>query len=127
KQQRADGGLRFPPIIVFSDGKDHWLADGFHRVLAAKKAGLTEIAADVRPGTRRDALLFAISSNSAHGLARSRADQRKAVALLLDDGEWSQWSDREIARRCQVSNFLVSRMRRGASVIISQKRPRKVP
>ena len=114
-EQLTEGGLRFPPVILFSAGTDYWLGDGCHRVLAARKAGLTEIAAEVRPGTQRDALLFAISANSVHGLARTNADKRKAVALLLADSEWSQWSDREIARRCQVGNVLVSRMRQGLS------------
>jgi hypothetical protein len=64
------------------------LSDGFHRVFAPRKAGLTEIAAEVRPGTQRDALVFDISANSVHGLARSNADKRHAVALVLADSEW---------------------------------------
>ena len=42
------------------------------------------------------------------------------------DAEWSHWSDREIARRCQVSHDLVRRIRRRASGIECQTRPRKV-
>lgn len=33
------GGATFPPIVVFYDGKKHWLADGFHRFHAYQKAG----------------------------------------------------------------------------------------
>jgi hypothetical protein len=112
--QLADGGLQFPPVVLFTDGRDYWLADGFHRVLAARKAGLAEIAAQVHPGTQRDVLLFAVSANGAHGLPRTRADMRKLVGLLLADVEWSQWSDREIARRCRVDHKVVSRLRRRA-------------
>src|SRR5713226_8682144 len=86
----------------------------------------SEFPADVRPGTERDALLFSISCNGAHGLPRTNADKRKAVTLLLADAQWSQWSDREIARRCQVSNDFVSKFRRSASVIGCQMRVRKV-
>jgi len=123
--QLAEGGLRFPPIILFFDGQEYWLADGCHRVRAALKAGLTEILAEVHPGTQRDALLFALSANTTHGLPRTNADKRKAVACLLADAEWSQWSDREIARRCQVDSRTVSRMRR-ASAELPQMRQRKV-
>jgi hypothetical protein len=31
--------------------------------------------------------------------------------LVLAHAEWSQWSDREIARRCQVGHGVVSRLR----------------
>jgi hypothetical protein len=44
-----------------------------------------EITADLRQGTQRDAVLFGISANSAHGLPRNNADKRKAVSLLLGD------------------------------------------
>jgi hypothetical protein len=115
-EQIGEGGMRFPPVILFTDGGDfHWLGDGFHRVFAARKAGLSGIAAEVRVGTQRDAVLFGIGANSAHGLPRSNADKRHAVALILADPEWSQWSDREIGRRCQVDGKVVSRMRRSAS------------
>ena len=126
KQQGADGGLRFPPVILFTDGQNYWLGDGFHRVLAAARAGLTEIAADVRQGTQRDAVLFGISANSAHGLPRSNADKRKAVTLMLGDAEWSQWSDRKIAQRCQVDHNVVSRLRCGASGAEHQIEKRRV-
>jgi hypothetical protein len=124
-EQIAEGDLHFPPIIVFTDGREYWLGDGFHRVGAAQKAGLTELAAEVRPGTKRDALLYGISANIAHGLPRTRADRRRSVALLLADAEWSQWSDREIARRCQVGHALVSRMRHDPSVSKRQIAVRK--
>jgi hypothetical protein len=126
KRQLADGGLRFPPITVFTEGQDYWLGDGWHRVLAARKLGLTDIAAEVQSGSERDARLCAISANSAHGLPRSYADKRKAVGLLLGDAEWSQWSDREIARRCQVHHDLVSQLRRRASGQNRQIEKRKV-
>lgn len=115
KEQLAEGGLRFPPVILFLDRSDYWLADGFHRVLAAGRAGLTDVSAHVHPGNRRDAILFGISANGTHGQPRTSADKRKAVELLLADPEWSQWSNREIGRRCQVAHSLVNRMRQGLS------------
>src|SRR6266478_8555146 len=125
-EQISEGGLRFPPIVLFTDGQHFWLADGFHRILAARDAGLSEFPADVRPGTERDALLFSISSNGAHGLPRTNADKRKPVTLLLADAVWSQWSDREIARHCQVSQSFVTRLRRRLSYLGDKMRPRKV-
>jgi hypothetical protein len=117
KEQLAEGGVRFPAIVLFANDQNYWLADGFHRVLAARQAGLTEFAAEVRAGTRRDALLYSVSANTAHGLPRTNADKRKAVGLLLADGEWSQWSDREVARRCQVDNKVVARLRHRAGTV----------
>src|SRR5262249_20284084 len=116
KEQLAEGGLRFPAVIVVTDGQGYWVGGGFHRIPAGRQAGLTEIAAEVRHGGQREALLFGILANGEHGLPRTPADKRKAVGLLLADPEWNQWSDREIARHCHVSNFLVSKLRRGASV-----------
>lgn len=113
-QAMKDGAI-FPPIVVYFDGSEYWLSDGFHRVEAAERAGLTEIAADVRRGTQRDAILHACSANAAHGLRRTNADKRRAVETLLRDEEWARWSDGEIARRCQVSDRFVSSMRKELS------------
>jgi len=35
------------------------------------------------PGTNRDAVLFAVSSNTGHGLQRTNTDKRKAVMTLI--------------------------------------------
>jgi hypothetical protein len=126
KEQRDQGELRFPPIVLFSDGERYHLGDGFHRVLAVREAGLDALPAEVHPGCQRAALLYALGANTAHGLPRTNADKRKAVSLMLADPDWSQRSDREIARHCQVTHPLVSQMRKSASGNDYQMQPRRV-
>ena len=109
-EERREGAT-FPAIVVFYDGTNHWLADGFHRVAGFEAAGEAEIEADIRVGTQRDAILFACGANANHGLRRTTDDKRRAVILLLSDPEWAQWSDREIARRAHVSHILVAKLR----------------
>ena len=105
-------GTSFSPVIVFREGSKAWLADGFHRVAAAQQLGFRDILAEIFPGGRRAALLFACGANARHGLRRTHADKRRAVATLINDAEWSGWSDGEVARRCGVSQPFVSRLRR---------------
>ena len=81
--QAMESGASFPAIVVFHDGSHHWLADGFHRLFAARKAGLVAVDADVRAGTKEDALWFALGANESHGLRRSSGDVRRAVELAL--------------------------------------------
>lgn len=104
-------GAKFPPVIVFYDGNQHWLADGFHRVEASAKIGFTGIAADIRQGSKRDAILYSVGANAEHGLPRSLSDKRRAVETLLRDEEWRQWGDREIARIARVSTTMVKHLR----------------
>lgn len=117
-------GATFPDIIVFFDGKDYWLADGYHRHAAAVEAKLVSINADVRQGTQRDAVLFSVGANSTHGLRRTNDDKRRAVITLLQDEEWSKWSDREISRRTGVSPSTVSSIRQQSGVQIGQVKQR---
>jgi FtsZ-binding cell division protein ZapB len=97
-----------PPVTVFFDGLEYFLADGFHRIMAYQRDGREFIDANLKGGTLRDAVKFSLGANSTHGLKRSYADKRKSVATALDDPEWSQLNAREIARMCDVSHTLVN-------------------
>jgi hypothetical protein len=66
----------------------------------------------VREGTRRDALRYALSANAEHGHRRTNEDKRRAVDIMLDDPEWSQLTDREIAEACLTGDRFVSSRRR---------------
>jgi hypothetical protein len=105
-------GASFPPVLLFFDGHDYWMSDGFHRLEAALSLGWTEIASEVRPGTRRDAVLYSVSANATHGLRRTNADKRQAVLTLLEDQEWSQWSNRKIAKQCGVAESFVRKLKK---------------
>ena len=120
-EQMMDGAA-FPPVIVFKEGKNNWLADGFHRVFAAEEAGITEIEAEVRLGTKRDAILFSCGANAKHGLRRSHNDKRRAILALLNDKEWSKWSDREVARQCAVNHETVGTVRKTLTGEIASKK-----
>lgn len=101
----------FPEPIVFFDGAENWLADGFHRYFAHLKNGKSAIIVDQRKGTQRDAILYSLSANTVHGLRPTGEDKRKAVAIMLADPEWAELSDRAIARHCGCSHPLVADMR----------------
>lgn len=105
------GGAEFPPVLVYFDGINYYLTDGYHRAHAHKRADKVSILCDVVQGTLRDAILHSTGVNAKHGMRRTYADKRKAVMTLLDDFEWSQWSSSEIARRCGVSPTFVSSLR----------------
>jgi len=120
--QAMSEGETFPPIVAYHDGDAYWLADGFHRVHAALQLAWATIDADIRQGTRRDAVLYSVGANSQHGLPRTIADKRQAVITLLNDTEWGQWSDREIARQCHVSHTYVAQLRAVTGNVASERR-----
>lgn len=102
-------GAKFPPVDVFHDGVTNWLADGFHRYHAHKRAKVTDIAATIHSGSKDDALVFALGANRANGLRRTNEDKRKCVTIALE--RWPEWSDRRIAEVCGVGHPTVSKMR----------------
>lgn len=109
-------GAKLPPVTVFHDGADYWLADGFHRYHAHGKIGALDIDADIKTGTKRDAVLFSVGANHAHGLQRTREDKRNAVMTLLNDAEWATWSDNKIAKACSVSPTTVGDIRKALTI-----------
>ena len=82
----ADGAT-FPEVTVFTDGTHYWLADGFHRVMAAKQNGRTVIAADVRKGTEDDAVVFGGTANNKQGKRPTRADVQHFLQMVWDRRE----------------------------------------
>lgn len=101
----------FPPVDVFHDGENYWLANGFIRVSAAEKLKLTEIEIKVHQGTVRDAQLFSFQANHDHGCRRTDEDTDRAILAMLSDPEWSKWSNREIAKRCRTHENAVRRLK----------------
>lgn len=103
-------GSDFPPIVVFHDGSAHWLADGFHRLFAAKGAALSVIEADVRQGTRTDAIWYAIGANKANGQRPSRGDVKHAVLLALKT--WPEKTQQSIADQIGCAQSMVAYAKR---------------
>jgi len=109
--EAISNGAQFPPVIVYHDGSTHWLADGYHRIEAADEAKQKIIAADIRVGSRRDAILFACGANRNHGLRRTRADVRRAITTLVSDAEWGGLSNHAIAERVGCDHKTVGAVR----------------
>jgi hypothetical protein len=107
--EAMEAGRELPPIQVVKIGQDLILADGFHRVEAAKKAGLKSVLAQVVIGDKAKALEIALESNRAHGLRMSNEDKHRAVKLALE--QWPNDSDNAIAERVGVSQPFVSKLR----------------
>src|SRR5208283_3447748 len=112
-------GDRFPPVVVFQHDGDFVLADGFHRVKAARRAKLKQILAEVRQGVRSDALRFALGANHKHGLRRTNADKRRAVEMAI--AGFGNLSDRLLAEMCGVSQTFVSNLRHQLTTVVSSK------
>ena len=105
-------GNKMPPIKLFHDGLDWWLADGFHRYFAHKRAKINEIECDITKGTKRDAKIYSLGANHDHGLPRTNEDKRKSVMTCLEDIEMCDLKEREVARICNVSHTLVQRIKK---------------
>lgn len=109
-------GDKFPPITVFNDGSDNWLADGFHRFFAHKANNETMVEADVIKGTLEDATLYAFAANAKRGMTMSDEDNRNVITLMLKHPKWSLWSDREISRHVGVSSMTVGRVKQSLNL-----------
>jgi hypothetical protein len=101
-----DGDI-FPPVVLFFDGEKYWLADGHYRYYAEKEFGTKEINAEILSGSLRDAILYSFGANGKHGIRRTKDDILKSVTTIKNDPEWSKWSNRTIAKVCNVSHTYV--------------------
>ena len=61
-------------------------------------------------------ILHSVGCNGEHGLRRNKGDKRKAILMLLNDEEWSTWTDVAIAKQCKVDNSYVSKIRKAITL-----------
>ena len=104
-------GAQFPPVTVFRDPGTgvFYLADGFHRVEAAQRAGRSSVEADVRTGDYWAAEAYACGANAS--APRSPETKRRCVTRLWENrmrhfGK-NDPSEREIANLAHVSRSYV--------------------
>jgi hypothetical protein len=124
KQAMMDGD-EFPKLIVFNAGGRLILADGFHRLAAMLAKGQEWADVDLREGTVRDAILFALKANSKRGLPRTRADKRKAVNYVLDNPDYVGLNNNNVAAMCGVTSEFVRQMRLERDAPAKAAKPQK--
>ncbi len=120
-----EAGVKLEPVDAFFDGTIHWLADGFHRWHAARKAGLDKIKCNVHQGTQEDAQWFSVAANKAHGLQRSNADKVKAVKTALKHPKGTKMSDGQLAEYVGVSDRMIAKYRAELTPKVSESNTRE--
>ena len=71
------------PIIVFDTANGLLLADGFHRVSAARQLNWETISASIRKGSPQDAFAYACVANLTHGRPLTRKERKKAICEYI--------------------------------------------
>lgn len=101
-------GEQLPPVVLFrlEDGT-LLLSSGFHRHEAHKRLERLDISAEIREGTRRDAVTFAFEDNKNHGLPLTNKDKKAYLLARLKDETWAGISQRELARQLGVHHDTV--------------------
>lgn len=108
-EQYAERLDELPPVVLFGT----LLADGFHRVAAAKKLGRDSIRAEVKRGGRDEAMVYAASANTTHGVPLTQKERRAAVERLL---RMTKKSQRQIAREMGMTHPTVKEIADGLGV-----------
>ena len=100
----------FPPLTVIKQGNHYLLLDGAHRLASCENRGLTSVeveVVDVSPD--KDLLEVAFDLNAKHGRPLNLSDRRHFAAHLLQ--QHPEWADREVGRRCGLSQPTVANVR----------------
>ena len=76
-----------PPVVVFDTKEGLLLADGYHRLAAARRRGQETVEAEVRLGSRRAALWYAATVGAAQ-----RGISPDATAAYINRRSGDRWS-----------------------------------
>ncbi len=108
-----------PPVEVVETPEGKLLADGFHRVAAAKQIGRVHITANVRTGTREDAEVIGLLANTTHGVPLRSWERERAILRLHTLRP--EWSNRELARKMGVSEGTVRNLLKNQKIRVELK------
>ena len=118
-------GEVFPPVTVFFDGSEYWLADGFHRYFATKANAKTSIDCDVENGTQQEAKKYSWKANTRRGLRLNHDDYRNIILAMLQDIEAKEWSNRKIAEWVGVTHTTVNKIKNSLEADSSEPKEKK--
>ena len=108
ESMRAGDAVPLP--VVFYDGSNHWLADGYCRVAAAVRVGIKELDVEVKMGDKRDAIEWAFKTKASQAARPTNADKRRAAEMA--PRAQPKLSDRVIARQVRVGAPLAGHVRK---------------
>ena len=103
-------GVEFDPIELYNDGAKIHISSGWHRYLAHRSAGLTEIAAIIHVGTARDAFFNGIKANGPSPIPYNSLDYHKILLWMETDEETAPWSVSQKAKWMNCSRTTVTRL-----------------
>lgn len=95
------------PIVVHKESMR--VIDGMHRLRAGAERGDTTIRARYFSGSASEAFLFAVQSNTKHGLPLSRADRRAAAMRIIES--FPTMSDRALSKFTGLAQQTVAKIR----------------
>jgi hypothetical protein len=106
----------FIKVVCIDDaGSEYYdqlvLAEGFHRLEAAKLADIEKLKIEVWNGDLDKAKAISILANQKNGLRRTNADKRNAVIQALEHPYWKGMSDRAVAQELGVTHPFIANVR----------------
>lgn len=106
-------GDKFPPVTVFFDGAEYWLADGFHRYHAVKSNATSTIDVEVHQGSVDDAqeYSFGANNNKHRGLNMNTEDNKDIIRKMFYLPRYKDWTQSRIAKHVGVTEMFVSRVK----------------
>lgn len=126
------------PIKVWRVSGSLMIVDGFHRFAAFQKVGIMMVPVEIHETSRedgksddehlqqegRDALRYAIKANLHNGslLKRTRADNQRAIRMLLTDPVTRLYSDSAIGKLVGVEGATVAAVRKKHPEFQTEKR-----